>query len=62
MLGKEFKVRPVFSYSSENNHTNYVPKIKGKCVWVHPEGRFALLEFRCGGSVLRECFRPEELQ
>lgn len=34
----------------------------GKCVYIHPKGRFVTLEFPVLGGKLRECFRPEEVR
>lgn len=35
--------------------------MKGRVVYVHPEGRFATLEFQGVNGKLRESFWPEEL-
>ena len=32
---------------------------RGQIVWVHPKGRFAMVEFKNG---LRECFQPIDMQ
>lgn len=34
----------------------------GTVTWIHPKGRFCLVEFNCGGNILRETFRCSELQ
>lgn len=53
--GERYRVKPVFSMTKETNGLH--PTI-GKVVWVHPVGRFAVLEFAGG---IRECFFPEQL-
>ena len=35
--------------------------MKGKIVWVHPLGRFAVLEFEGIHGNPRECFYPDQL-
>lgn len=34
---------------------------KGKIVYIHPQGRFATLEFEGVHGSFRECFYPEQL-
>lgn len=31
-------------------------RLTGRVVWVHPEGRFHVVEFQLGGGAVRECF------
>ena len=63
MIGEKFRVVPAFTYSKELGKKSIAGKrMTGKCIWVHPKGRFSVLEFKFkNGSVLREAFRPEEL-
>lgn len=41
----------------EEKRPNARPKLKGMVVWVHPRGRFAVLQV--GGHT--ECYYPEQL-
>ena len=34
----------------------------GKCIYIHPAGRFVTLEFPVRHGTIRECFRPGEIQ
>lgn len=65
-LGKIYKARPEFLpgewVRGANGRVKVKPKLKGKCVWIHPRGRFAVLEFSFRGGTVRECFRAEELE
>lgn len=36
--------------------------LTGKITYVHPKGRFALVEFKSKGGTLRECFHPNEMR
>ena len=32
------------------------PKLTGKITWIHPKGRFFLVEAPCHKHIIRECF------
>lgn len=59
--GKCYRVMPEFTRGKDRAGTDNGQWMWGRCVWVHPKGRFALLEFEFPGGTLRECFRREEL-
>lgn len=58
-LNQEYRVRPVFTTCKSGD----VPiKVQGKVVYIHPRGRYVVLEFDDGaGHTARECFWPELL-
>lgn len=68
-LGHYYKAKPQFTVLAD--HVGGVarcgsgaiqPKLAaGKCVYIHPKGRFVTLEFPVRSGVLRECFRTEEV-
>lgn len=61
-LGKEIRVIPAFSYGFERGGTERTGKrMKGKCIYVHPKGRFVVLEFTFKAGRLREAFTMEEM-
>ena len=64
IIGQKFRVMPAFTYSKEPGKKGISgKKMTGTCVYVHPNGRFAVLEFAFKiGEVLREAFRPEDLR
>lgn len=39
----------------ESDHSRNIP-MKGIVRWVHPKGRYYLVEFDTRGGVIRECF------
>lgn len=53
IIGKWYKVTQVVAVGSQWDKKTY-----GKCVWIHPEKRFCVLEFDNG---VRECFSLFEL-
>lgn len=53
IIGKWYKVTQVTADGDKHNKA----KTYGKCVWIHPERRFCVLEFDNG---VRECFSPFE--
>ena len=57
-VGEEYRVQSdsVFCTSEKVR-----PMIQGKVIYVHPEGRFATLEFEGVCGKFRECYYPEEL-
>ena len=54
IIEKWYKVTQVTADGDKHNKA----KTYGKCVWIHPERRFCVLEFDGG---IRECFSPFEL-
>ena len=70
-LGHTYKAKPYFVLlmnsiggipQQQNQHTKARGKtLYGKCVFVHPDGRFVTLEFPVRGGVIGECFNPEEV-
>lgn len=58
-LNQEYRVRPVFTTCKSGD----VPvRLPGKVVYIHPKGRYVVLEFNDGaGHTARECFWPEKL-
>lgn len=56
-LGAVYRVRPVFEIREDGRKRVR----EGKCVAVHPKGRFAVLEFDGVWGKVRECFWPEEV-
>ena len=57
-IGEEYRVN---SDSVFCKTPNVRPMTQGKVVYVHPEGRFATLEFQGIHGNFRECYYPEEL-
>lgn len=56
-LGQLYRVKAVFA----GDRTDRSASLKGRVAYVHPKGRYAVLDFGCGGESVRECFWPEEL-
>ena len=54
IIGKLYKVEQVTAVGEKGNKA----RTYGKCIWIHPERRFCVLEFDTGA---RECFSPSEL-
>lgn len=42
--------------------TKTLIRMPGTVVWVHPEGRFHVVEFQLGGGAVRECFMGVDLE
>ena len=55
IIGKLYKVEQVTAVGEKGNKV----RTYGKCIWIHPELRFCVLEFDTGA---RECFSPFELE
>lgn len=55
-VGEIYRVRTDSVYC-EGPSMHSRPRVKGRVVWVHPKGRFALLDL--GGH--KECYYPEQL-
>ena len=54
IIGKYYKVEQVTAVGEKGNKV----RTYGKCIWIHPERRFCVLEFDTGA---RECFSQFEL-
>lgn len=69
-IGRFYKAKPQFTalvekldgVAHENNNAIKPKTMLGRCVFVHPQGRFVTLEFAVRGGVIRECFRPGEIE
>lgn len=57
-IGEEYRVHSDSVYC---NTEKVRPKIQGRVIYVHTEGRFATLEFQGIHGKFRECYYPEEL-
>ena len=57
-VGEEYLVHSDSVYCTAPNSR---PKIRGRVIYVHPEGRFATLEFQGIHGKFRECYYPKEL-
>lgn len=57
---QKYKVRPVFTTCKSGD----VPvRLEGRVVYIHPQGRYVVLEFDDGaGNTVRESFWPELLK
>lgn len=60
ILGRKFRVVPEFMRPKQEGKTESVRPIPGRVVWVHPKGRYALLQFDFSEPI-RECFTLQEL-
>jgi hypothetical protein len=56
-VGEIYRVRTDSVYC-EGQSMHSRPRVKGRVKWVHPKGRYAVLELS-GGH--RECYWPEQL-
>jgi hypothetical protein len=54
IIGKWYKVTQVVAFGSQHDKA----KTYGKCIWIHPQNRFGVLEFDGG---IRECFTDLEI-
>ena len=54
------KPKTFHEYDEECNKKRVT--MTGRVSFVHPEGRFVLVEFETPGGLLRECFNPREVQ
>lgn len=60
ILGKVFYVVPEFMRPKAGVTQETVKPIPGRVIWVHPKGRFAVLQFDFNEPI-RECFTMQEL-
>ena len=56
-MNQKYRVKPVFSVTQKGKPRAMV----GRVVYVHPEGRYAVLEFEGPKGKARESFWPENL-
>ena len=64
MLGNTYRAVPEFTKIQRSDGSKgplIGTKMRGVCIYEHPEGRFITLEFRFGSETIRESFRLEEL-
>lgn len=61
IVGKKFCLVPEFMLPKQEYKAESVRPVTGTCVWVHPKGRYAVLEFGFSEPV-RECFTLQELK
>ena len=54
IIGKWYKVTQIVAVGSQHDKA----KTHGKCIWIHPQNRFGVLEFDGG---IRECFTDLEI-
>lgn len=61
--GKAILVTPEFAFQ-EDGHTSLKSKKKhwGTVIYIHPLGRFAVLEFSFPAGKIRESFQLDELE
>ena len=61
IIGRKFRVPLVSTAPKERaGPAVEIPMATGTCVWVHPKGRYAILEFpKCGN--IRESYTLKEL-
>lgn len=57
-IGEEYMVTTDSTVCDTNNIRH---PIRGRVVYVHPLGRFAVLEFKCVNGNIRESYFPEQL-
>lgn len=56
-LNQCYRVKPVFAKMKEGPSVSLV----GKVVYIHPKGRYVVLEFDGPNGKSREAFYPEQL-
>jgi hypothetical protein len=56
-INQKYRVKPVFSVAQKGKPRT----MEGRVVYVHPEGRYAVLEFEGPKGKVRESFWPENL-
>lgn len=56
-LNQCYRVKPVFPKMKDEQSISMV----GKVVYIHPEGRYVVLEFSGPKGKAREAFYPEQL-
>lgn len=58
-IGEIYAVKPAFASGDSSGASHRI--MRGRVVYIHPKGRFAVLEFRGFHGTARECFWPDEL-
>lgn len=61
IVGRKFRVVPEFMRPKYESKAESVRPIPGRVIWVHPKGRFAVLQFDFNEPI-RECFTLQELK
>ncbi len=61
-IGEQYNVKPYFAGYTSNSWRGKSTAQCGTIIWVHPKGRFAVLEFDGVASKPRECFYPDQLE
>lgn len=56
-LNQEYRVKPAFTKTNDENCKSMV----GRVVYIHPKGRYAVLEFEGAGGKARESFPMDQL-
>lgn len=56
-LDQKYRIKPAFSKVKDGLGDPMV----GKVIYIHPQERYAVLEFEGPNGVAREAFPPEEL-
>lgn len=56
-IGQKYRIKPTFSKEKDGLDG---PKV-GKVIYIHPQGRYAVLEYEGPNGVAREAFNLEEL-
>ena len=56
-LNQKYRVRPAFAKTS----VEACEPMVGRVVYIHPEGRYAVLEFEGPAGKARESFTPDQL-
>ena len=57
-LGKKYRIKPVFSKEKDG----LGQKMDGTVVYIHPQMRYVVLEFKGPLGCARESFYPEQLE
>ena len=60
IVGRKFRVVPEFMRPKAGVTQETVRPIPGRVVWVHPQNRYAVLQFDFSEPI-RECFTLQEL-
>ena len=61
LIGSTFRVAPCCALPKERFGGSWEAEtFPAKCIYVHPQGRYVVLEFPFDPP-LRECFTPKEL-
>ena len=60
IVGRKFRVVPEFMRPKAGVTQETIKPIPGRVVWVHPQNRYAVLQFDFSEPI-RECFTLQEL-